>query len=305
MQWPDNKAFAFTIFDDTDSFVLPHGGRAYSFLADHGFRTTKSVWPTTGPGNPSDPGQACDDPHYRSWVSGLRDQGFEIGYHMACSHTSTREETIAALDRFAEYFGGDPAVMANHHYSREGIYFGESRVTGWNRLLYNAATRFRNRNKYQGHIPASTLFWGDICRDRIKYVRNFVFANTNTLKACPFMPYFDPLRPFVQHWFAASEGANPARFNRCISEANQDRLEEEGGACIMYTHLGLFAQDGKVDTTFEKLMRRLSRKNGWFVPVRTLLDHMLAASGGHIITDAERRRLERKWVLEKLLWGTG
>jgi hypothetical protein len=47
-----------------------------------------------------------------------------------------------------------------------------------------------------------------------------------------------------------------------------------------------------------------TRKNGWFVPVATLLDHLLAVRGRHEISNAERRRLERKWLLEKLLVGT-
>jgi hypothetical protein len=56
-------------------------------------------------------------------------------------------------------------------------------------------------------------------------------------RACPFMPYDDPLRPCVNYWFASSEGANVHSFARPISEANQDRLEDEGGACIMYTQI--------------------------------------------------------------------
>ena len=50
------------------------------------------------------------------------------------------------------------------------------------------------------------------------------------------MPYHDPDRPYVNAWFAASEGADVTAFNRCLSEEHQDRLEAEGGACIMYTH---------------------------------------------------------------------
>ena len=50
------------------------------------------------------------------------------------------------------------------------------------------------------------------------------------------MPYHDPRRPLVNSWFASSNGANPEVFLHCLSEKNQDRLEEEGGACVMYTH---------------------------------------------------------------------
>ncbi len=50
------------------------------------------------------------------------------------------------------------------------------------------------------------------------------FGDINTLKVCPFMPYHDPDRPYVNYWFAASEGPTIDRFNSMVSEENQDRL---------------------------------------------------------------------------------
>src|SRR5581483_1475254 len=268
MRWPEDKSFAFSIFDDTDSQTLEAGGAVYALLADLGFRTTKSVWPIRGKGQPSDHGATCDEPEYRAWVQSLQAQGFEIGFHMTTSHTSRREETIVGLERFAEYFGHYPVTMANHYYSDENLYWGDDRLSGLNRLVYNLLTRYRNHGKFFGHVPGHPYFWGDICKEKIKYVRNFSFAEINSLKMCPFMPYFDPLRPYVNYWFAAAEGATAPRFIERLSEANQDRLEAEGGACIMYTHFGLgFFENGKVNGRFRQLMERLSKKNGWFVPV--------------------------------------
>ena len=43
--WPDNKRFAFTVFDDPDSQTLEASQAVYGFLRDRGFRTTKGVWP--------------------------------------------------------------------------------------------------------------------------------------------------------------------------------------------------------------------------------------------------------------------
>ncbi|MEN6407991.1 MAG: hypothetical protein ABFC77_16170, partial [Thermoguttaceae bacterium] len=140
---------------------------------------------------------------------------------------------------------------------------------------------------------------------RIKYFRNFTYREVNTLKACPFMPYHDRTKPYVNDWFASSDGHNLATFNDCLSEANQDRLEEEGGACIMYTHFAKdFSVDGALNPRFRELMLRLSKKNGWFVPTATLLDHLLEVNGSHDITRAERRRLETKWLCEKIFMGT-
>ena len=74
------------------------------------------------------------------------------------------------------------------------------------------------------------------------------------------MPYHDPARPFVNYWFASSEGANVDSFTTTLSENNLDRLAEEGGVCIMYTHFAdRFVENGKINWWFRKLMDRLTR----------------------------------------------
>jgi hypothetical protein len=303
--WPDGKRFAFTVFDDTDSQTLEKCRAVYGLLGDLGFRTTKSVWPVRGKGKPSDCGATCDEPDYREYAQSLQREGFEIGYHMATSHTSTREETIHGLDQFARHFGHYPVTMANHYFSNEDIYFGDARLTGVNRFAYNLLTRFKNRNRFRGHVEGDPLFWGDLCRERIKYVRNFSFAEINTLKICPQMPYHDPDRPYVNLWYASTEGAMAPSFIAALAEANQDRLEAEGGACIMYTHFGLgFYENGRMNRRFAELMTRLSRKNGWFVPVATLLDYIVSVRGPVTLSASDRARLERKWLLHKVRYGT-
>ena len=90
-------------------------------------------------------------------------------------------------------------------------------------------------------------------------------------------------------------------FNSVIAEANQDRLEVQGGACIMYTHLARgFWSNGTLDPRFQRLIDRLARKNGWFVPVTTLLDYLRDQRGQTVISAAQRRDLERRWLLSKL-----
>lgn len=302
--WPDNKKFAFTVFDDTDYATVENVGEVYRFLGDLGVRTTKSVWVNRGtePGNC--PGQTCEDPAYLDWVLKLQERGFEIGYHMATWHSSPRQRTIAALDRFAELFGSVPLVGANHSDCRENIYWGAARVGGLSKLIYNLATRFQFADRYRGHVESDPHFWGDICKDRIRYFRNLVYGDLNTLAACPMMPYHDPARPYVNFWFASSDGSNVELFNRCISEKNQERLEEEGGASIMYTHFASgFCVDGKLNPRFRQLMERLAYRPGWFVPVSPLLDYLREKNGGHIITADERSALERKWLWEKLRRG--
>ncbi len=303
IEWPDGKKFAFTIFDDTDYATLENVRPVYDFLADCSFRTTKSVWPIRGTDTPICGGATCEDPGYLAWLKELQGAGFEIGYHMATYHTSPRKDTIRALDRFAELFGDFPKTMANHSACRENIYWGPDRLTGMRRTAYNLMTRYRHSGKFRGHIEGDPLYWGDLCRERITYTRNFVFPDINTLAVCPMMPYHDPKRPLVNFWYASSEGPDLKSFNATLTESNQDRLLEEGGACIMYTHLACDFYRDRLDPRFETLMRRLSKMPGWFVPAGTLLDFLRGRNGGHVLTDHERSRLERSWLSHKLRVG--
>jgi hypothetical protein len=120
------------------------------------------------------------------------------------------------------------------------------------------------------------------------------------------MPYHDPARPYVNRWYASCEGATGPAFLEAISERAQDRLESEGGACIMYTHFGHGFVDtrGQLDGRFKFLMERLLRRNGWFVPVATLLDFLERQRGPHVLSRRERGRLERAWLVRKVVYGT-
>jgi len=303
--WPGGKRFAFTVFDDTDHATLDRISNVYSLLSDCGMRTTKSVWPLRGKVAPRIGGSTCEDEEYLRWLLDLKGRGFEIALHNVAPSTSRREDVIRGLDRFKELFGHDPACFANHAGCDENIYWGTDRFSGLNRKLYRSyllLRRSRTPVTARGHIEGDPLFWGDLCKARIKYVRNFVFSEINTLEKCPFMPYIDPQRPLVNYWFASSDGPNVDAFNECIAEEAQDFLEEQGGLCIMYTHFAIgFQRGGKVQSRFRELMTRLSRKNGWFVPVQQILDHMLAAKGVHVLTSKDRARLERQWLVDRFL----
>jgi hypothetical protein len=304
IRWPEGKDFAFTIFDDTDLATLENVVPVYDVLHELGLRTTKSVWPLKGGGTPRIRGLTCEDPDYLAWTLALQVRGFEIGYHGATYVTASRALVSQAIERFRGIYGHYPLSMANHSGCAESIYWGADRVSGVNRLAYNVMTRFSRSGTFKGHREGDPLFWGDICQAKVRYVRNFTYSDINTLAACPMMPYHDPERPYVNHWFASSEGADVNTFNRCLSEANQDRLEAQGGACIMYTHFASgFFSDGTLSQRFKELMERLARKKGWFVPVATLLDYLSAQHGETIITAAQRRRLERRWLCSKLTVG--
>jgi hypothetical protein len=300
--WPEGKQFAFTVFDDTGLATVARLRPVYEFLADQGLLVTKSVWPLrNGQGRDlASEGMDCEDPEYLQWVLDLQARGFEIGLHAVASGGCRRDRTIVGIERFRSLFGADPITYSAHFTSPEGLYFGPERLSGVRRVLYGLYARQHHELQFRGHIEGDEFFWGDICRSYVKYVRNFVFADVNTLKACPEMPYYDLAKPYVNYWFASSEGRDVESFVATISEANQDRLAAEGGACIMYTHFAYgFSREGCLDPRFERLIRRLSRMKGWFVPVRILLDFLLETKGPHQLSPAERRRLEWRWLWHK------
>jgi hypothetical protein len=302
--WPEGRRFAFTIFDDPDGQSYETTRLVYSFLSDLGFRTTIGVWPLDLRHQANSGGETCANPEYRAFLQELQQKGFEIGFHLAAPFDATRTETIEALDLFKQYFGHDPDCMANH-YNADAVYWGPARLGGWRRMLYNLATLGRMRSRHFGHIEGHPNFWGDICRDRVRYCRNFVYADINTLRMNPWMPYADPQRPFVRYWYSSSEGHQAPAFLKTLEDANQDRLEAEGGACIMYTHFGHgYVRDRQLTPEFRRAMERLARKNGWFVPVSTLLDLLAERNGVTTLTPSVRRQLETRWLWEKLFRGT-
>ena len=305
ISWPNNKQFAFTIFDDTDRANLQDSQLIYQYLDGINFKTTKSIWITEGNQPHKDSGITCDNEIYLNWLLKLKNKGFEIGYHNTTYHSSYRQDIQKGLNKFVKMFNQNPIVMANHSDNQENIYWGSHRLSGSRRVIYNILTRYKKNKFYMGQDESSPYFWGDLCKEYITYVRNFIFSDINTLKCCPYMPYQDPTKPYVDYWFASSEGNNVKMFNKCISNENQDRLEKEGGACIMYTHFADgFSQDGKISEKFKEQMKRLSNKNGWFVPVSTLLEFLKKENKKQTISAKQRRALEWKWLFDKLVLGS-
>ena len=91
--WPNNKKFAFTIFDDTDGANLNDNQLVYDFLNELGFKTTKSIWIQEGNySEKKNPGITCEDKNYLSWLLKIQGQGFEIGYHNTTYQSSYRTD---------------------------------------------------------------------------------------------------------------------------------------------------------------------------------------------------------------------
>ena len=304
--WPEGKRFAFSIIDDTDNATVVNVKPVYDMLAECNLRTTKTVWPLK-PTQSIPTADTLDDPEYRDWIVTLQANGFEIAFHGAADEPSRRNDVVRALDFYRDVLGRDPRIHTNHFRQSESVYWGKERLHGLRALAYHVSASLAQGREAATSLGAhedSPFFWGDICRERITYVRNFAFLDVNTLERDPMMPYHDPARPWVNYWYASCDGGNVRSYVKRTAERWQDRLEAEGGACIMYTHFGKGFDDGGIDAEFRRLMERLAAKRGWFVPVSTLLDHLLQVNGHRVITRRERRRLERDWLRYKLLAGT-
>lgn len=305
-RFPDGKRFAFSVFDDTDNSTVANVEPVYRLLHDLGMRTTKSVWPLANASS----GQfltssTLQDSAYRQFVVDLQRSGFEIAYHGARNDSSPRPLIENALDIFASVVGSDPESFANHSANREGIYWGSARFGhALPRLGYRlgAVLNKREAERFEGHVIDSPYFWGDLCQQRVKFVRNFTFDEINLDRVNPTMPYHDPAKPYVQYWFSAVEAGNAERFCESLTEDNQDRLEAEGGLCIVATHFAKgFCPGGVVHPQFERLMRRLAGKGtGWFVPVAELLNRCLTRASTSTISPAELGAMERRFVVDKL-----
>lgn len=298
-RYPGGARFAFTILDDTDDATEENVGPVYALLRELGMRTTKTVWPVGCPEGSAIffAGHTLDNPDYARFVRGLAASGFELAFHGATMESSPRERVVAALDRFREVAGGWPKVHANHAHNRENLYWGVDRVDFPPVRWFYALTNGHPRDWFQGHHEGSPWWWGDLCRERVQYVRNLTFDEINLLKINPTLPYRDPRRPLAPFWFSATDAEDSASFNAVIDETAQDRLEAEGGVCILATHLGKrYAKDGRVHPRTESLLRRLAAKPGWFPTVGELLDWLRSAGGDRALPTAEWRRMQLLWA---------
>jgi hypothetical protein len=302
LTYPGGKRFAFSIVDDTDCGTVATLTPVYALFRELGLRTTKTVWVrrSSEPDQFDTNSETLEVPGYLDFIRALRDDGFEIAMHTTAPGSSRRQDTIAAYDRFRALFGADPAMNVNHSMNRENIYWGRHRLDGrLARLLYDKTAGLHD---FEGHVEGSPYFWGDVCRERTTYLRGFILRGINVLQLNPSMPYHDPKRPYVNLWYSAADGEDVARFTDLIDERAQDRLEDEGGCCLVYTHLGKrFADDVRGGGEWQRRMRLLAKRPGWFAPASTILDFLKRNGGGGVIPGGERRRIEWRWMIERLM----
>ncbi len=274
-------------------------------LLDLGIYATKSVWVFDGNNKESKyyGSNSLVDQNYLEFVVWLQNNNFEIAFHNASYDSSKRETTKQALETYKRLLGDYPNIHVNHDENLENIYWGGSRL---NLFPFKFLMKlFRSNYDFKGHDQNSLYFWGDLCKKHITYVRNFVYNEINLLKINPTLPYKDPKRPFGNYWFSSCDGGTYDSFNTLLSSKNQDRLENESGICIVYTHFGNdFCQNGKINSKTRELLKELAARDGWYVPVTTLLDYLRKNQLGKTRPLYEQINMETRWVLNKLMRGT-
>jgi len=300
---PSGKRFAFSVLDDTDDSTLENVEPVYAMLREYGLCTTKTVWPLDCPEGSHNffAADTLQDKSYLKFVHELADAGFEIAFHGATMESSRRERTLEGLAFLRDEFGQYPRLFCNHGQNRENLYWGSKRFhTTLLRILSRYLMR-EQRDAYEGDTEGSQFFWGDVCQDVIRYVRNFTFERLNILAVDPVMPYHVASAPYVRHWFSTTDAPDVDAFNRALSGIRIDELEAAGGVCIISTHFGKgFVKDGRVNPLTASLLRRLAAKAGWFVPVSDVLDRLLAVGRGRTLTQREMLRLELRFVAERI-----
>jgi hypothetical protein len=301
--FPGGKPFAFTIFDDTDVATLEYIRPIYELLERLGFRTTKTVWPLPYAG-PSDyeGSDTLADPEYASYIRHLQQRGFEIAFHGARMESSERADIDAAFEVYRQNLGGYPRAYAAHGLNCDNLYWGVDRFRFrlW-RALY-AALGGRHERPAEGHRTQSRFYWADLAARHLRYMRSFTYDELNLWNITTAIPYRTPGTPGVHAFFPSAFADNVEEFIELLTPERQARLEREGGLGIVSTHFGKgFVRGGRVHPAVAELLTRLAQRPGWFQPLSTVLDHLVAAQGGTALLEGYRLfRLEGLWFWHSL-----
>lgn len=305
MIWPENKSFAFTIIDDTDEATVLNVKPVYDFLYENKLITTKTVW--TLPSRDTFVGESLSDEHYKEFIVALSDKGYEIGSHGAGSGDFIREEVLSSFEVIKELLGDYPSIHINHAFNKDNLYWNEKRFTPIIGSIYHSLKKLIKAKVVPslGDVENSPYFWGDFAKQNIKYIRNRVFSDLNTIKQDKYMPYRDIKKNnYTNYWFSSSDGYDCKTFIKLLSEKNIDTLEKQNGCAIVYTHFGygFVNEKGILDEEFKKSIQYLSNKNGWFVPAGKMLEYINHQREKDIyMNNIQSLTLDTKWLAERLI----
>ncbi len=276
---PYNKKAAFTITDDTDKASFKTVTRVYDLMAEYGIRTTKTVWPFKPvelSGIPVQPdywsnGITLQDKDYLEYCRWLSNEGFEICLHGASCGNNIRERTIDGFHMMEE-IGFSTKVYICHSKNAENPYW-ENKIHS-SRILGKLLS-FYSKYETSGEITESKYFWGDICKEKVRYIRLFRTRELNTLKINPSMPYHNFNTPCVNYWFSATKRS----LIDSTSEKALDYLVADNGVTILYQYMHRYAdvKTGEISSKFIDSLRRLANRNDiWIDNVSKVLDRLKA-----------------------------
>ena len=293
MPYPDGKEFAVSFVDDTDESKRDNTEPVYAFLDSHNMMGTKTVWimrkrrpsefrlsKVKSTTYKNDKSSTLEDEGYFYFIQSLAEKGFEIALHGVSGGNNFREEIIEGIERFKKLFADYPKIYAFHERNIENLYAGCAKLDFW---FFKLLEKLIHKSQYQGHIENSPYFWGDVAKEKIKYMRLpfHTINEVNTLKVSPNMPFHDEQRPYVNYWFASSDGSDCSRFIKLLRKENVDRIKKENGACIIYTHFAKgFADPNNgycLHRGFEDVIKYLcSHSDVWLPTATKLLDRLLS-----------------------------
>jgi len=303
-RFPGNKSFAFTILDDTDDSTLENVRPIYDLLAELGMRTTKTAWPMSCPeGNRLFfAAETLQDPDYLKFVKSLVSSGFELASHGATMGSSLRGRTEDGLDFLKKEFDCELTMYCNHGGNLENIYWGLDRYQVLPlRMTLGILKRLNHRSGYLGHVKGTPYFWGDLCRENFKYVRNFTFDKLDISDLRPGCPYRLKSTPYVNYWFSTADAPDASSFRKLVTKEAVDALIRNQGYSIISTHLGKgFVRNGKVDEHVKEMLTYISKQSGWFVPVSSLLDHLLQGQDRSYLSAVDQYFLELEYIGAKI-----
>lgn len=264
-------AFYFTIIDDTDDATLENIKPIYDLLYEKKIFITKTVW-VYPPRDVQSTGDSLQRKEYLEFIREIKRKGFEIGLHNVGSGDYSRDEIIDGLEEFKEKLGDYPTIHINHSYNKDSVYGGYKRFNHPNKWLVKKMYP-QYAGMFQGEERDSKYFWGDKHKEIIRFSRNHEFYGINTGRYDPYMPYIDTKRnEYANYWYSATFAPNPWVYNKVVTPQSIDLLERENGICILFSHLGYFMKNGKIDDGFKRSIDILSKKkNGVYLPVSSIL----------------------------------
>jgi len=303
IQYPDGRDFIFTIYDDTDVATAESIKPVYDYLTELNIKTTKTVWPlSTTIANSYHGSDTLQNASYLNYLVELQQRGFEISFHGATMVSSKREDTLSALEIFKEKFGEYPRTYAAHSFNRDNLYWGKDRFDSYLfKKLYKVLSR-ESTDFYQGHTKGSKYFWGDIAKEYIPYSRSFTFDKLNLLDMNLPILYEPKKKEYLNYCFITADADNVEEFNHLFSEKNQNSLINNRGICIISTHFGKgFVSKGKLNNETQRLLKNISHKNGWFVPVDKVLDFLNGQPKSKGINSSAIKKMEMKWFIHSFI----